>query len=171
MKSRFILCAAVMAGFAVAAGPAQAAPLIGYVNLQKAILSVDDGQDAKDKLERTLKQKQKELTSKKDGLEALTKKLSAGQLTSAEREQLNKKRMELQEAFMKEQGELQRLERETLGKIMKKMRKVIDGIGRKGGYTMILEVNENRLLFAQDHLDLTNEVIRKYNSKYAKKGK
>ena len=33
-------------------------------------------------------------------------------------------------------------------------------------HTLILEVAESRLLFAKPHLDLTNEVIRKYNGKY-----
>ena len=31
---------------------------------------------------------------------------------------------------------------------------------------LILEVSDSRLLFAKPHLDLTNELIRKYNAKY-----
>ena len=169
MNFRLILCAAVTAGLCVSALPAEAAPLIGYVDLQKAILQVEEGQAARAKLEKTLQKKQKGLTAKKDELEALTKKLSSGKVTDAQRTKFNKQRAELQEQFVKEQNELQQLERNTLGKIMTKMRKVIDGIGKKGGYTMILEVQQNRLLFAQEHLDLTNEVIRKYNQVHGKK--
>jgi Skp family chaperone for outer membrane proteins len=46
------------------------------------------------------------------------------------------------------------------------MRGVIKEIGEQGGYTLILEVQDARLLYAKPHLDLTNEVIRKYNGKY-----
>ena len=171
MKFRFVLCAAVMAGSCLAALPAEAASLIGYVDLQKAILRVEEGQKAREKLEKTLKTKQKALNSKKTELESLTKKLASGKVSATERQKLNAQRAELQEVFIKEQQDLAKLERETLGKIMERMRKVIDGIGKRGGYTMILEVQQNRLLFAQDHLDLTNEVIRTYNAKHSKKGK
>ncbi len=170
MKFRFILFAAVMAGFSVSA-VAEAAPLIGYVHLQKAILRVEEGKAARAKLEKTMKSKQKQLTSKKKELEDLTQKLSKGQATDAEKAKFNKQRAELQEVFLKEQNELQKMERETLEPIVKKMRKIIEGVGKKGGYTVILEVGANGLLFAQDHLDLTNEVIRTYNKRHPTKRK
>ena len=171
MTFRFILSAAVVAAFSLSAVTADAAALIGYVDLQKAILKVEEGKAARAKLEKTLKAKQGQLTKKKESLEKLAKKLQNGSITAAERDKLNKQRTELQEVFVKEQQDLQKLERETLGKIMTKMRKVIDGIGKRGGYSLILEVQGNRLLYAQDQLDLTNEVIRAYNKRHGKKGK
>jgi len=80
--------------------------------------------------------------------------------------EFEKKRYALQEQLMKEQKALQQLEQQELEKITAKMRKVIDQIGKAGGYTLILELQDARLLFAKPHLDLTNEVIRKYNSKH-----
>ena len=44
------------------------------------------------------------------------------------------------------------------------MRKVIQKIGKSGRYSLILELQDARMLYAKPHLDLTNEVIRKYNS-------
>ncbi len=170
MNFRLFLCAAATAGLLLTALPVQAAPLIGYVDLQRAILQVEEGQEAKKKLEKTMKAKQKELTKKKEELEALGKKLSEGELTAAESEQLVKRRTELQETFVKEQTELQKLEREILGKIMTRMQEVIKKVGKKGDYAIILEVQGNRLLYAQDQLDLTNEVIRTYNRTYGAKG-
>ncbi|NJK88591.1 MAG: OmpH family outer membrane protein [Myxococcales bacterium] len=46
------------------------------------------------------------------------------------------------------------------------MKGVIAEVGAAGGYDLVLEIQANRLLFAKDHLDITNEVIRKYNVKY-----
>ena len=168
MKFRFILCAAIVAGFSLSA-VAEAAPLIGYVDMQKAILRVEEGQAARATLEKTLKKKQKELTKKKDELEAFRKKLGGDKLTPEQRKQLSEKGAKLQQEFMKEQNDLQKLERDTLGKIMTKMRTIIKKIGKKGEYDLILEISESRLLFAQEHLDLTNEVIRTYNKTHPKK--
>ena len=171
MKSRIILCAALGVGLTVAAQPADAAPLIGYVNLQKAIFRVDQGAAARKKLENKLQQKQKELASNKGTIENIMRKLADPKVSAKERTELNKKRMEVQELFMKEQQALQKLEQEMFGPIMERMRKIIRAMGKKGGYEVILEINENRLLYGQDHLDLTNEVIRKYNSAHPKKGR
>ena len=171
MKFRLILCAALTAGFCLAAGPAQAAPLIGYVDLQKAITSVEEGQAARAKLQKTLEKKQKALTKKKNSLDALTKKLSAGNVTPSDRQKFNKQAEELKKVFLQEQAELQKLERKELGQIITRMKKVIKDIGKAGGYTIILEVQTNRLLYAPQHLDLTNEVIRKYNASRKSKKK
>lgn len=146
-------------------------PLIGYVNLQRAILEVEEGKRAKAQLKKTFDKKQKALSKQEAELKALQDKLekSAGKNDDATRKQrvdFQQKLMELQQVFMTEQQELAKLEQKTLAGITKKMRGVISDIGRKGKYTLILEVQENRLLFGKPHLDLTNEVIRKYNQKF-----
>ena len=42
-------------------------------------------------------------------------------------------------------------------------------MGREQGYTMIVE--KSSVLYAKNHLDLTNELIRRYNNAYGKKKK
>lgn len=164
----------MMAALAVTLGGsslAQAEALVGYVDLQKAILTVNEGKRARAQLKKTFEAKQSSLSEREKVLKELKDKLdaTAGSSDPAVLEQqaeFQKKLMELQQVFMKEQQELQKLEQKELSAITTKMRQTIAEIGKAGGYTLILEVNENRLLFGQDHLDLTNEVIRKYNAQY-----
>ncbi len=146
--------------------------LIGYVNLQRAILEVEEGKRAKASLKVTFEAKQAELQKREAELmklkEALEREAAAAS-EAANRQKViefQNKMMELQKVFMEEQKGLAELEQKELAGITNKMRGVIDDIGKVGGYTLILEIQDSRLLFAKTHLDLTNEVIRKYNSKF-----
>ena len=42
-------------------------------------------------------------------------------------------------------------------------------MGSSGDYTMIFEKTDSRIIWAQSSTDLTNEVIRRFNSGKAKK--
>lgn len=164
----FSIVALASLGFSKAA---DAKELIGYVHLQRAILEVDEGKRAKsqlkksfDKKQASLQKREQELKSLKDAIEASATKDDPA--TRQKRIEFQNKLLELQQIFVKEQKELQELEQKELSAITEKMRKVIQDIGKQGGYTLILEIQESRLLYAKNHLDLTNEVIRKYNAKY-----
>lgn len=154
--------------------PAQAAdPQIGYVSLQRAILEVEEGKRAKDKLKKTFETKQAELTKKEADLKVLKDQIDSKSTVATEdpetklqKQKFQDKLMELQQTFMKEQQELQATEQKELSAITERMRAVIKDIGNAGGYQLILEIQDSRLLFAKPHLDLTNEVIRKYNAKH-----
>ncbi len=147
---------------------------IGYVNLQRAIVEVEDGKKAKATLEETFKKKQVALRAKEEELEKMKERLQSSGLNQddpAARAQMldfQKKFLALRETLMKEQQELKKLEVEALSKITAKLRKIIEAIGKKEGYLLIMEAQESSLLFAKPHLDLTNEVIRKYNAKPSK---
>lgn len=172
--SRFPLLLVLLSFFvsAVASGQKKDEVLIGYVNLQRAILEVEEGKRAKAQLKTTFEKKQAELQKREAELmklkEALEREASAAS-DAANRQKViefQNKMMELQKVFMEEQKGLAELEQKELSGITNKMRGVIDEIGKAGGYTLILEVQDSRLLYAKTHLDLTNEVIRKYNSKF-----
>lgn len=150
---------------------AQAKDMLAYVNLQRAILEVDEGKRAKEGLKKTfekkqadLQKKEKELKSLKDALEKDATKDDP--MTRQKRIEFQNKLLDLQQVFVKEQQELQQLEQKELSAITVKMRKIIEEIGKAGDYMLILEIQDSRLLYAKAHLDLTNEVIRKYNSLY-----
>lgn len=166
---RSILSVAAL-GLALRAVPAEAQgeTRIGYVNLQRAILEVNEGKKAKSTLKATFDEKQKRLSAKEAELakdkDALDKATDPNNPETRKKiGEFQGKLMALRETFMKEQQDLQKQEQEQLGVITGKMRKVIDKLGKARGYTLILEVQDSRLLFAKPHLDLTNEVIREYN--------
>jgi outer membrane protein len=166
---RSILSVAAL-GLALRVLPAEAQgeTRIGYVNLQRAILEVDEGKKAKSALKATFDEKQKRLSAKEAELakakDVLDKETDPNNPETRKKiVEFQGKLGELRETFMKEQQDLQKQEQAQLGQITAKMRKVIDKLGKARGYTLILEVQDSRLLFAKPHLDLTNEVIREYN--------
>ena len=158
--------------FAATALAKQGVAVVGYVNLQRAILEVDEGKRATSKLKKTFEKKQKTLSQREAELKklktALEKQSTVAADPAAQKKRLDfqNKLMELQQIFVKEQQELQALEQKSLQKITEKMRKVVGRIGKSGAYDLILEVQDSRLLYAKPHLDLTNEVIRRYNAKH-----
>jgi outer membrane protein len=173
MSTTLTKMALAAAFVAFTASKAEAAePLIGYVNMQRAILEVEEGKRAKSDLRKKYEAKQKELTKREQELKALQEAIQKesvvkdDEATRQRRLEFQTKYLELQQIFMKESQELQQLQEKEIRAIQVKMRKVIDGIGKSEGYTLILEIQENRLLFAKAHLDITNQVIRKYNAKY-----
>jgi outer membrane protein len=178
MNTSRLASAALLATMLLMVRPAAAAKgqtddsLIGYVNIQRAIVEVEEGKRAKDKLKATFDVKQKALSDKEADLKKLKDAIDKESVvkddaaTRAKKQEFQQKLMDLQNVFMKEQKELQEEEAKQLAGITEKMKKVIQEIGEQGGYTLILEIQDSRLLFAKPHLDLTNEVIRKYNAKY-----
>ncbi len=143
---------------------------IGYVNLARALTEVKEGKRAMDRIKVTFEKKQTALLSKEKGLKTMKDQLDAASAndpaTQAKRAEFEAKVMELQQLLYKEQQVLEQLKGKELAAIRTKMQKIIAKVGKSNGYTLILEIQENRLLYAKPHLDLTNEVIRKYNNKY-----
>jgi outer membrane protein len=148
--------------------------VIGYVNIQRAILEVDEGKRAKEALKKTFEAKQAKLTEQETQLKKMKDEMDKQSVVKnpndpaamKQRDEFQKKLMDLQQVFLKEQKELQEEEAKQISGITDRMKKVIAEIGEQGGYTLILEIQDSRLLYAKAHLDLTNEVIRKYNSKF-----
>lgn len=146
--------------------------LIGYVNVQRAILEVEEGKRAKDALKKIFEDKQKRLTEQENELKKMKESIekdAAGKSTPAleqRKAEFQNKLVQLQQNFMKEQQELSADEQKQLQGITDKMRKIVQEMGEQGQYTIILEIQDSRLLYAKPHLDLTNEVIRKYNARY-----
>lgn len=155
------------------ASASAAEPLIGYVNLARALLEVDEGRRAMKRIKSTFDKKQKELLEREQELKKMKDKLDAESVVNksdpanrAKQAEFETKVMELQQLLFKEQQELEKLKQQELSNIREKMQKVIAAYGKSNGYTLILEIQESRLLFAKPHLDLTNEIIRKYNQRH-----
>ena len=146
--------------------------VIGYVNMQRAILEVDEGKRARAQLQSTFTEKQKKLQSREAELKKLKDAIEKESVvkdddsTRAKKTEFQNKLLELQQIFMKEQKELEESQAKQINALADKMRTVIKEVGEAGGYTLILEGTEARMLFARPHLDLTNEVIRKYNARH-----
>ena len=73
---------------------------------------------------------------------------------------------ELQQSYMRYQKELTTKEAELTQDILLKMQKILEEMGRAEGYTMIYDRSSGAVVWGPAHLDLTDRLIQKYNSKY-----
>jgi Skp family chaperone for outer membrane proteins len=79
-------------------------------------------------------------------------------------EELAEKLGRLQMLYATLQKELAGKEAELTKDIFKRMAKILEKMGREQKWTMIFEKTESSVLWAEQSLDLTNELIRRYNA-------
>jgi outer membrane protein len=162
----FVACALILnAGVA----RSEDAPKIALVDMQRAIQTSESGKKAKGELEQAFNKKKKELQNEEASLkkmqEDLQKKASA-MSESAKKEQqgkLQERFMKYQELLQKSQAEIQKKEQEMSEPIIKKIREKVAEIAKKKGYSLVLEKNDNIVLFYLDRDDITADVLKEVN--------
>ena len=175
MRFRRFLTATVAASLTLSTA-AFAEVKLAYVDLQRALTEIDEGRSAKARIQKMLEDKQKELDKEQEALrkeqEVLQKQASA--MSEETRNQkaleLQKKVYDLAQKWEKGKAELAQRERMELQSIFNKMDPIIAQIAQREGLTMVLEKSDSGLVWAQPSLDVTNELVRLYNTQ-AKGGK
>ncbi len=162
-----------LVGLVIAAGlirPALAEDLkLGYVDLRRALYETEDGRKARASLKKVFDQKQKELDEQqedvKKAIEDLNKKrtlLPADTVRQKEGE-LQERVAKVQQTYLRHQQDLASKEEEATQPIVERLQRIIGKIAAAENFTMIFDKSQG-VVFAKPHLDLTNEVIRRYNS-------
>jgi outer membrane protein len=143
---------------------------LGFVDMQRALGETEDGRKAKANLKKIFDQKQKELDEQqeelKKAIEDLDKKrtlLPADKVREKEAE-LQGRMQKVQQTYLRHQQELSTKEQEATGKILERMQKILTKIAASENFTMIFDRSQGGIVFAKPHLDLTNDLIRRYNS-------
>jgi outer membrane protein len=178
LRHSFLLGLAALLVPAAATRPAHAqeALKVGYVDLQRALMETEDGRKARADLKKVFDQKQKELDEQqnqlKSAMEDLEKKrtlLPADKVRATEAE-IQGKLQKVQQTYLRHQQDLSGKEQEATGKIFERMQRIIAKIASTENLTMVFDRTQAGLIFAKPHLDLTNEVIRRYNSGEGREG-
>lgn len=168
--ARLLLALGVFLMLSTTALQAFAQSKIAYVDLQRALLEVEDGKKAKAQLKKEFDQKQKELDKKQADVKKMKDDLEAGamMMTDETRQQkameLQKQMYELQQLYLTLQGDLSQKEAEATKKIFDRMGKIIEQIGKEKKYELILERTESSVLWALPEMDITSELIKRYNA-------
>ncbi|ACG72374.1 outer membrane chaperone Skp (OmpH) [Anaeromyxobacter sp. K] len=166
--ARLSLLALLLSATAARAAEAK----FGFVDLQRAIREVDEGKSATAVLKKDFDEKQKVIDQKKaefDKLKAEFDKqavVMADQAKKDKASELDRKAMELQQLFVQLQKDLSQREGEVMRGIVDKMTGVIREIAEADGFTMVFERNDAGIVYAPQSLDLTNELVRKYNARF-----
>lgn len=149
---------------------------IAVVDLQRALNETEDGRRAKARLKRLFKQRQEDLDKRQGELKALKEDIEKNielwsQETKQRRlEEYQKAFVDLQQQYVEYQRELAEREAEATGEIVQRMQTILRRIGQAEGYTLIIERNEAGVVWVPTNLDLTDDVIQRYNAGEGREG-
>lgn len=149
---------------------ARAEVKLGYVDFQRAVHETDEGKATTAALKRDFEEKQKVLTARSEEVKRLQEDLQkqaqilTPEAKAAKGAELERKMMEAQELYIKLQQELSVKEREAARPLQDKMMALAREVAQAEGFTVILD--RAVVVYGADSLDLTGELIRKFNAKY-----
>ena len=144
---------------------------IGYVDMQKAIQETPAGKKAKKELEDNFNKKKKDLEKmeadiKKKGEEFEKRSMAMNEDARGKKQnEIQGEMRKYQEMAAKSQMEIQKQERDLTQPIVLKLRANLEAIAKKESFTLVLEKNENGVMFAQKEIDLTDRLIKEFDKK------
>lgn len=165
-----VFCLLILIALFVSVQPLSAEDLkIGFVDLIKALNESDSGKKAKADLEFLIKSIQTKVDEKGKTIEKLRGELEkqssvlSEESRRAKEAELERLLRDYQRLVTDSQNDVKKREGEFTANIIKELRKIIKKIGEERGYTIILENTDGVVLFAEKTLDLTDEVLKRYN--------
>ncbi len=143
---------------------------VAFVDLKKAVWESNKGKAAQNDLKSEYKSAQskidsqtKELEKLKDSLKAQRDSLKVSALVQKEEQLINKEKG-LKRNYLDSKEALQRKEGLLRVELIRGIRQVIAGIGQERKFTLILEKSGDTVLYADKGIDITDEVIKRFNA-------
>jgi outer membrane protein len=143
---------------------------VAYVDIQRAVNECNAGKEAKkvitkevEKFQGLIANKQRELQTLKESVEKQAPMLTSDARATREKDYQNKLR-EFQRWGEDTQNEINQKRADMERNISTGFLKVIQKVGADEGYTLILEKNENIVLYVSKALDITDRVIKAYDA-------
>lgn len=167
---RLALLAVIALGLMAAPALAQDVK-VGFVDLQKALNLSQSGQAAKEQIKQKVESYDAQVKAKQGELQKLKEDLEKQAMLLSEEARGNKEREYQQKVkdyqrYAKDiQEELQQADADFTRKILEQLFEVVQDIGKKEGYTMILEKTESAMLYGDSSIDLTDKVIQAFDQK------
>lgn len=150
------------------AGAAEPARKVGFVDLQAALMRTEAGKEAarqlaqkKQTMEKILKEKDQELGKLKGELEKQGMLLSP-QVRESRQWEYQLKAREFERLLRNYDDELRREENVQANRIAQELRRIVEDMGREGGYALILD--RGAVVYAGGAVDVTEEVIKAHNA-------
>ena len=177
MQLRTLLQTVSVVFFMLTGGRLYSAELkIGYVDLQVALQTTSTGKNAKAELERDLKKKKDELEKQKTDLEKqrddLEKKkdLLSDVALQQKAAEFQQQMLKYREEMTKGQMEIQKKERDLTAPIFKQLSDIITAVAKEQGYDMILEKSQQGIVWAKKEMDLTEDIMARFEKQHGKGG-
>jgi outer membrane protein len=170
------LLSAALFGTSLAVSPieptaAAAVPEIGrvaVVDMQRILNETASGKQARQDLETSSTAKQKKLDKRRVKLEEDQGKLASlkGDAQLEAQEKLQRDYYELQSMYMTLQQELAEQEAQTLEKMYKNCQELAKDLAKDFSLDLVLIRDQSTVLYVATGVDLTEEVIKRYDKKY-----
>lgn len=146
--------------------------VVGKVDIQRILLSVNEGKRVRDQLKKKFEQKQKVLKTEESAIrkeqESFEKRKNL--LSDQKKEEggrgIQEKILKLQQKSVQYQKEMQGMENKLKKPILEKLKDIIDQVSKKEGVDITFEVSTAPVVYAKESKDLTNEVIKQYDKKH-----
>ena len=165
LKALIVLC-----GLLSVAASASTAKY-GIVDMQSVILNVAEGKAARAELEKKIKAKEAEFNKKRDELDKLNKDFQSQASLISEEARMNKQK-EFQEKFLAMRNDemafrenVKREEQKATQGIAAKVEGIVQKLAKEKGLDVVFEINNAGLVYVNQPVDLTKEVIDSYGKK------
>ncbi|NPA95235.1 MAG: OmpH family outer membrane protein [Thermodesulfobacteria bacterium] len=165
-----ILLATIAFLFSVSASTFAETKAIAVIDMQKVVRNCKAGKKAMKELNRKFESLKRQLQAKQKELQAFKKDLEKkaplmSEEARAEKERQYKKMLrEFKDKSDDAQYEMRQAEAKRMEPILKKLEKVVNKIGKEKHYLIILEKNMPGLYYVAPGTDITQEVIKAFDS-------
>jgi len=149
---------------------------VGVIDFQRVLMTSSEGKKAQAEINRKGKKMETELKQKGDDIEKIKKQLEREALviSAAKREEREREiRIKINDFKSLQKRYTQDFkvhEQRLVQRIQKDLKKIIDELGKKEGYLLIIEKRQGGVLYSPQSVDLTDRLIREYNAQSAQKG-
>lgn len=173
-KIAFWLTVALVLSVAVSSGAADIAK-IGVVDFQKVLSVSNAGKSAQAEINKQGKVMEADLRKKGSEIEEIKKRLERETLVMSKEKREEKERafrIKLNDFKMlkkKYASDFKRLEKRLVNRIQKAIFELVEEMGKKEGFLLIVEKREGGLLYYPTTIDITDRLIQKYNEQFIQK--
>lgn len=143
---------------------------IGVLNMQKFQANSEAMKIEADKLQKKYEDMKKKLDEELKGLQKLEEELKKQSLMlsldaqSSKKREVERKQRYIQFLRNDFTQEMKDADMENSQKILKELEKIVGKIAKDDGYTLILERKAIGIIYAADSIDITDQVIKAYDS-------
>ncbi len=143
---------------------------IAVIDIQRVVTDSDAGKEALGKLQQLQEAKIAEGRAIQEQLDALREQLSKQRFTLTEAKvaelskQIEDRGIEMRRFQDDAQRDLDEARRTALGGLEERILPVIDEVGKENNMTLIFNKFQAGLVYADESVDITDEVIRRFNT-------
>jgi outer membrane protein len=149
-----------------------ASVVVGLVDIQKIITTINEGRNVQKQLEKAFNEKKVVLKKDEEKIKKAQEDYKKQSMVLAETARMTKEReiqemmMKLQNKTMEYQKEIQKMEQDMKKPILEKLRPLIDEVSKANEVDMTFELSAAPIVYAANKKDLSDDVIKSYDKKH-----